>query len=250
MGFTDVAVARGRTFISMTGTAAQVKYAFQAPVHRYLLDGETHHAISVDPTLPQALQGIVSGIRGLNDFHPHARARRVIQPKFTSSITGNHFMAPGDFYTIYGVAPLLANGITGTGQSIAIAGQTDIQVSDIEAFQTASGLTVKDPQIVLDGTDPGTSTDDLSEADLDIEWSGAIAPGATIIYVNSSDAFTSVVYAIDNNLAPIVSVSYGACEAQVGSTTLDFFEYDVSAGQCSGNYGCGTGRRSGRSRLR
>lgn len=220
MGFTDVTVARGRTFISMTGTAAQVKYAFQAPVHRYVLNGETHHAISVDPTLPQALQGIVSGIRGLNDFHPHARARRVIQPKFTSSISGNHFMAPGDFYTIYGVAQLLANGITGTGQSIAIAGQTDIQVSDIEAFQTASGLTVNDPQIVLDGTDPGTSTDDLSEADLDIEWSGAIAPGATIIYVNSSDAFTSVVYAIDNNLAPIVSVSYGACEAQVGSTSL------------------------------
>ncbi len=224
MGFTNVQAARGRTFISMTGTAAQVRYAFQTPVHKYTLNGVTHYANSADPVLPQALQGLVTGIRGLNDFHPRPHSRRsVIQPRFTSSISGNHYIAPADFWTIYNVKPLLAGGITGVGQSIAVAGQTDLAVSDIEAFQSASGLPIKDPQIVLDGPDPGTSSSDLSEADLDVEWSGAVATGATIIYVNSTDVFTSLTYAIDNNLAPVVSDSYGSCEAQTGQAGINSF---------------------------
>ena len=221
MGFTNVQVARGRTFVSMTGTAAQVRYAFQTPVHKYNLNGVTHYANSADPVLPQALQGVVMGIRGLNDFHPHPHLRSVMQPRFTSSISGNHYVAPEDFWIIYNVKPLLASGITGAGESIAVAGQTDIAVSDIEAFESASGLAIKDPQIVLDGPDPGTSASDLSEADLDIEWSGAVATGATIIYVNSTDVFTSLTYAIDNNLAPVVSNSYGACEAETGEASID-----------------------------
>ena len=223
IGFTDVAVARGRTFITMSGTAAQVQYAFQTPVRRYSFNGEIHHAIAADPVLPRALQGVVAGIRGLDDFHPKPHARRVAQPRFTSSITGNHFIAPEDFQIIYGVQSLIQSGINGSGQSIAIAGQTDINNSDVEAFQTASGLPVKDPQVVLDGNDPGiqSQSGDLSEADLDIEWAGAVAPGATIIYVNSTDVFTSLTYAIDNNLASVLSISYGACEAQIGANTIN-----------------------------
>jgi subtilase family serine protease len=222
LGFADVQVARSRTFISMTGTAAQVRYAFQTPIHQYAFKGRTHYANASDPILPQALQGVVSAIRGLNDFHPHPLATpRVVQPRFTSGITGEHFLAPEDFQIIYNVAPLLQSGIDGTGQSIAITGQTDIQLSDIEAFQKAAGLPVKDPTIVVDGPDPGTKQDNLSEADLDIEWSGAVAPGAKIIYVNSSDAFTSLIYAIDNKLAPVVSISYGNCEANVGTADIN-----------------------------
>src|SRR6185312_9035333 len=50
---------------------------------------------------------------------------------------------------------------------------------------------------------------------LDIEWAGAIARNATIIYVYSADAIgISVPYAIDQNLAPIITLSFGACERQ------------------------------------
>jgi hypothetical protein len=164
---------------------------------------------------------VVSGIRGLNDFHPRPHAiRSSSQPQFTSSISGNHFIAPGDFAVIYDVQPLYSSGIDGTGEKIAVAGQTDIKVSDIHAFQTASGLPVKDPQIILDGSDPGTLTGDETEADLDIEWSGAVARGATIVYVNSSDALTSAIYAIDQNVAPVLSISYGACENETPSGEL------------------------------
>ncbi|HEX4808216.1 MAG TPA: S53 family peptidase [Bryobacteraceae bacterium] len=221
MGFTTVQAARTRTFISMTGTAAQARYAFGTPIHRFISNGETHYANASDPVLPAQLQGVVASIRGLNDFHPHPHARAVARPRFTSSISGNHYVAPEDFQIIYNVKPLIAAGTNGTGQSIAVMGQTDIQNSDIEAFESASGLPVKDPQVVLDGPDPGTSSSDLQEADLDLEWSGAVAPGATIIYVNSSDVFTSLTYAIDNNLAPVASISYGACEAETGVAEIN-----------------------------
>jgi subtilase family serine protease len=218
MGLNNIQVARSRTFVSMSGTAAQVRYAFQTTIHRYRVNGSPHYAESTDAVLPAELDGMVSGIRGLNDFHPRAHVRlrsfAGTQPRFTSSLTGNHFLAPDDFATIYNVRSLYASGIDGTGQGIAIAGQTDILLSDIEAFQAASGLPLKDPQIVLDGADPGSDPGDQSEADLDIEWAGAVARGATIIYVNSQDVFTSATYAIDNNLAPVLSITYGACAAQ------------------------------------
>jgi hypothetical protein len=221
LGFSDIQPARSRTFVQMAGTASQVRLAFGTGIRHYRVNGKLHYANSSDPVLPRALKDVVSGIRGLNDFHPRPHAiRRSSQPQFTSSISGNHFIAPGDFAVIYDVQPLYSSGIDGTGEKIAVAGQTDIKLSDIHAFQTASGLPVKDPQIILDGSDPGTLTGDETEADLDIEWSGAVARGATIVYVNSSDALTSAIYAIDQNVAPVLSISYGACENETPSGEL------------------------------
>ena len=68
-------------------------------------------------------------------------------------------------------------------------------------------------------TDPGLQASDIDEANLDVEWSGAIAPNATIIFVvgdpvNGGGVFDSLFYAITHSpiLAPVISVSYGECE--------------------------------------
>jgi hypothetical protein len=75
----------------------------------------------------------------------------------------------------------------------------------------------------VDGT-TGFSTGDEVEADLDVEWSGGVAKNATILYVftgsNSSlNVFNALEFAIDNNLAPVISISYGNCEANLGTFT-------------------------------
>ena len=238
-GFSDVEAPKSRTSISASGSVAQVSGAFQTSIHRYQINGVEHIANASDPTLPMGLEGLVGHIQGLNDIHPkphgvRSRATAGLTPKFTSSISGSHFIAPGDFATIYDVQPLYGNGIDGTGQTIAIAGQTDIQLSDIEAFQTASGLPIKDPQIQLFGTDPGTSTDDEQEADLDIEWAGAVARGATILYVNSQDAFTSAIDAIQNNVANVLSITYGACEASISTTEITSFNAALQQANAQG----------------
>ncbi len=218
-GFTNIQVARSKNLITMSGTVGVAQDAFRTAIHRFDVNGAEHFANTTDPYLPAALQNVVHGIRGLTDLHPHPHAK-VAHPHFTSSISGNTFMAPGDFATIYDVQNLYNAGVTGTGQKIAIAGQTDIQNFDIEAFQTAAGLTVQPPTIILDGADPGLQKGDLSEAELDVEWAGAVARGATIVYVNSSDAFNSAVYAITNQVANILSLTYGSCEAQVGTAEM------------------------------
>jgi uncharacterized protein (TIGR03437 family) len=76
--------------------------------------------------------------------------------------------------------------------------------------------------LVTGSTDPGTSTADIDEANLDLDWSGAMAPNATIIYVNSTNVYTSVQYAIDQNLAPVISMSYGYCEPKISATPASF----------------------------
>jgi subtilase family serine protease len=223
-GFQVRNTASSRTWISFSGTAQQVQAAFHARMHRYLVNGEIHHANATEPAVPGAFAGVVLGFRGLSDFRPNARGRAsiVAGPRFTSSVSGNHFLAPGDFATIYDLNPLYSAGINGTGQKIAVMGQTDIVMTDIATFRTLAGLPANNPQIVLPSSDPGTSQNDLAEADLDLEWSGAVARNATIIYVNSSNAFDSLIYAVDHNVAPVISISYGLCEPSIAPSDASF----------------------------
>ncbi len=216
-GFTDVEAARSRNVISFSGTAAQVEAAFQTPIHSYALHGTAHIANATAPQLPKALRGMVAGIRGLHDFHPKPHG---LHPHFTSAVSGNVFLTPDDFATIYGLQSLYGSGITGAGRSIVIPGQSDINVSDIEAFQTAAGRPVKDPQVILTGTDPGTNTGDMQESDLDLEWAGGIAYGASVIFVNSTDVFTSITYAVTNNVADVMPITYGNCEVETGQSEI------------------------------
>lgn len=221
-GFSNVKVARTGTFLTMSGTAAMAASAFATPIHNYQTpDGAIHYANASDPTLPHAFAGVISAITGLNDFHPKPRtyAIRPVVPRFTSSISGNHFVAPGDFATIYDVNTLYDAGMTGAGVKIAVPGQTDLNMAQVQAFRSAAGLPSNRPQTVLVGADPGVSADDQLESYLDVEWSGAVAKSATIIYVYAKDVFTSFQDIVDQNLASVVPLTYGYCEAQFGSTT-------------------------------
>ena len=224
-GFANIQVARGRTWVSCSGTAAQVRAAFHTSIHKYILNGEAYFANSSDPQLPKALEGIAQSIRGLHNFRlkPHIR----ILPRFTSSISGNHYTAPDDWETIYNVKPIAAHGVDGTGITIAVVGQSSILLSDIAAFRSAANLAAKAPTVLVPPghTAPGFVSGDEEESDLDLEWSGAIAPNANILFITASATVgngvdDSITYAIDNNVAPIMSTSYGLCEPDVGSAQV------------------------------
>lgn len=226
-GFTNVHPARGRNWVSFTGTAAQVESALSTSIHHYNVNGTMHYANATAPMVPQALSGIVTGFRGLTDFKPHPMNAKRTRPYYSSSSIGD-VIAPGDIATMYDINPLYNSGIDGTGQTLAVMGQTEIYLADLNDFRTGFGLsslsctvdgtglitTCNDPhfQYVLDGSSKLSTTGDISEADLDLEWSGAVARNAKIIYVNSTDTFTSYYYAIDNKIAPVISLSYGFCE--------------------------------------
>jgi pseudomonalisin len=222
-------VTAGRRSIIFSGTAAQVQAAFHAPIHTYKIGGEVHHANAKEPEIPAALVQVVGGVVSLHDFHSeplHAFARKA-SPEFTSG--GSHYLAPADFATIYNLGPLYQQSINGTGQSIAIVGRSNIRMADVRQFRSMFGLPANDPQIIVNGADPGIfSSGEETEADLDVEWSGAVARNATIKFVvskstNSSDGVDlSAQYIVNHNLAPVMSTSFGLCEAWLGSSGNNF----------------------------
>jgi len=229
-GFNVDRVANSRLSITFSGTAGQVEQAFQTEMHHYLVSGETHFANSTNLSIPSALAGIVRGVGNLDDFRPQPQHRFQTQsaltatPDFTSGQSGEHFLTPDDVATIYDINAAYSTGYNGSGETIAIVGQSAVDVSDIEAFQSAAGLTVKAPSITLV---PGTGSSatvagDEAESDLDLEYSGGIATGATIdfIYVgnaNNNNVYNALQYAVDDDLAPIISISYGTCETELDS---------------------------------
>jgi len=257
-GFTVRSVARGRNSITISGTVAQFESAFQTQIHRFSVDGESHFANATPLRMPAALGGIVTAVRGLHDFRLKplgVRRPSGLHPLYYDSTVGT-LLAPGDIATIYDIKPLYSASpaIDGAGQKLAIVGQTDLYLADINDFRqgfglsTISGCTSNPTSGVITAcsstnfryilntgdTDPNTPSacGDLSEADLDIEWSGATARNAQIIYINSPVVFDSscttqtnsnggvesaLSYAIQNQVAPVVSMSYGICEEQAGN---------------------------------
>ena len=244
-GFSIDSVARSANLIRFSGTVRQVEQAFQTEMHYYNVAGERHFAPASALTLPMAMVSVVAAVTNLDDFKPHPMHIRSnnVQPRpgFTSGQSGNVFLAPGDINVIYDLKPLLSAGTNGTGQTIAIMGQSSVVTSDIENFQKAAGLTTKDPSLVLvpiSGS-PQTFQGDESESDLDLEWSGAIAPGADIFFVYTGSnstygVFDSLQYAVDEKIGNIISISYGACEPELSSTNLNLLEAVVSQAATQG----------------
>jgi hypothetical protein len=259
-GFQVAPVSNGHTVIEFGGTAGQVQEAFHTAIHKYSVPTksgtrEDHWANSTDPSIPAALAPVVAGINTLHNFP--RKPMHVVRgaytkntdtgivktlgsanpamPSWTTSCDQGQetcfFLGPYDFAAIYNVTGLW-NGspaIDGTGQTIAVIGESDVDFKDIEGFQNMFGLPSKDPVLVLDGPDPGVEPGDETESDLDLEWSGSVAKGATIDFVIAATTNTTLgvdlaaQHAVDHNVAPIISESYGICELGVGTTGNQFY---------------------------
>jgi subtilase family serine protease len=251
-GFLIGNAPKGKTTIDFSGTAAQVQQAFHTPIHKYVINGQEHWANVKDPAIPSALTASVEGIVSLHNFFPRAQsvagpARQINRPLYTfptnpqcsestSSSNTNpclYGVGPADFDKIYNVP----SSLTGAGETIAIVSDSDINSTDVDQFRQIFGLPAKNfQQIETDPSgDPGiqppnrtNSNGDEVEAILDVEWAGAVAPAAMIDLVVSpttnttSGIDTSAQYIVNNKLAPIMGVSYGLCELDLGTAGNSF----------------------------
>lgn len=232
--------ARARNFVTFSGSVQRVEQAFHTRIRRYLVDGETYFANATELSLPVELQDLFGGIRGLDDF---SRPRAAPSPQNTSG-SGVTQLAPDDWATIYDVAPLYAQGIDGTGQRIGILGRSDMNQAYIDSFRSMFGLAPSQVEQHLVGPDPGV-TNASTEAALDVEWSGAIARHATVVYVYAGSFNDAAQAAIDQNLAPVLSESAGTCEPLGGvgnrmmaqQANAEGITWVASAGD-SGGAGC------------
>ena len=228
-GFTIDEVARGRRWINFSGSVGQVERAFHAEMHQYLVDGELHHANATPPAIPRALGDLIVGFASLHDFRkkPSHGPVTAVAPDWTTG--SSHYLGPGDFATIYNSNPLYSRtpAIDGTGQTVAVVARTNINHSDPTTFRSFFKLPAKSPNYILNGSDPGlvggSLSGEVTEANLDVQWSGAIAYNATVdMVISASTEGTdgvdlSAQYIVNNNLAPIMTTSFGLCEQYLGS---------------------------------
>jgi subtilase family serine protease len=234
-GFTVNSAYPNGMVIDFSGTAAQVGSAFYTSIHNLDVNGVHHIANFSDPQIPEALAPAVAGILSLHDFHP----RKMSRAKYTFTYNGQaqEAMVPADLATIYDFNPLFAKGITGTGQTIAVLEDTNLYSSqDWSTFRSTFGLTQytsgslatahpAPPSGTTNCASPGVNSDD-DEAILDAEWASAAAPGAAIeVAACASSNVTFGVYIAAQNLVSsatppsIISISYGACEAENGAAS-------------------------------
>ncbi len=229
-GFRIEEIANSKLWINFSGNVQQVERAFQTNIRQFEVDGQIHYANATDPSIPRAFAGLVEGVVSLHDFPLKHDANLRQLPPNANLVGGGNALAPGDFATIYNLTPLYNAGFDGTGQTIAIVGRTDIVLGDVQFFRSNFLLPAKDPVFIHNGNDPGdVHGTEEGEADLDVEWSGAVAKNATIDFVISKSTHTSdgvdlsAQYIVNNNLAPVMSTSFGLCEQSLGATRNTFW---------------------------
>jgi hypothetical protein len=236
-GFQNISVTTGKTAVEFSGNVGQVRSAFHTEIHKFFVDGEEHFANVSVPQIPAALAPVIKGMASLQNFRSRPMLRRVgkfrknlttgvTEPLFTfTDVNGTFYgLGPGDFAKIYNVP----GTATGASRSIAIVARSNINLQDVCDFRTMFALTPSCPtyqnsnlQIILNGADPGLVSGDEGESDLDVQWAGAVAPAATIKFVATQTTQTdgvdgvsaSAFYIVNNNIADVLSQSYGFCEA-------------------------------------
>ena len=242
-GFAVSGVSRARDRITFSGTAAQVAAAFSAPVHRYLVDGEEHVAPSADLSLPADLAAVTTAVLHLSDFRPQPMSRIALQPAYSTAGTQTHYLAPRDLAVMYDLPVPSNTSYPGIGQTVAIVGQSYVDVSLNSVIREfVGGSTTLNLQTVLV---PGTGVEAVSpidavESEIDLEYAAGLLDQAQILLVHvGSDphfnVFDALGFAIDQNLAPVVSISYGQCETLLSQAELEqataIFQQAASQGQ-------------------
>ena len=167
--------------------------------------------------------------------------------------------SPQDIQTAYGVDNLLNRGDNGRGETIVIIdsyGSPTI-TADLASFDAGFGLPAPPSFRILSplGTvpyDPATFPDEpdwAAETTLDVEWSHAMAPDASIVLMTSPVDETEGVqglpqfdqlenYALDHHLGQVISQSWGATEntlfSAAGQQVINEFEATYARAAASG----------------
>jgi trimeric autotransporter adhesin len=262
-GFSGLRVNPGKETMEIAGNVAAMRSAFHASIHAYQVNGETHYANANDPEIPAALAPVVGGFFSLNNFRPRSTSRVLgkagynprtgtATPQWTVGSGPSYdtfVLSPADFAVQYDLNALYSSGVTGTGQTIAIVNESNINIDLVNQFRSMflPGNPANPPQVMIDGNDPGVDGMNnydgpnyaSTEAYLDVEWAGAVAPSATIDLVIAADTALedgldlAATYAVYTNVAPVMSLSFGQCELYLGAkneTIEDLWEQAAAQG--------------------
>ncbi len=221
--------------IEAVGQVGQVEGAFSVSINAYEHGGHSYFANQEDPSLPTAfsygrgsynLAGMVSGISGMTTYSAiHTESLNLSQMGLGSGGTcqtqgtfcaGPQGYSPQQIDSAYQVP----STVTGQGVTIAVATLAPLTNTDATNFWASYGIdrTGSLSQLSVDGAAIGQAVAGAgsSETSLDVERSGAMAPGANIVaYVapNTNNGFVDLYdTVVSQDQAQVVTTSWGEAE--------------------------------------
>ena len=248
--------------LQFTGSVAQAQRTFEVRISRFGDGGA--YANTTDPIVPGRLSGVIGAILGMDNMvhavpvthapPPSSKPDRERRPGRSDAgspiqlaqaerdspagaaidpviIGGIQAFGPSDLRTFYDET--VGTGQDGTGDCIAIVGVSDFVDSTMSAFTNQFGLPAISYTRTLYGANPGLNSAE-EEAELDLQWSHAAAPGASIVYHLGSNLITDISGAVNANACGVISISYGLCgpSASFLKNTLDpIFKQAATQGQ-------------------
>jgi subtilase family serine protease len=229
-GFEINLVYSGGMVIDFSGTAGQLRDAFQTELHNLVVHGVRHVANIRHPQIPAALAPAVVGIASLHDFLPRPMYKP--RPNYTAANSSLLAVVPAALATIYNLNPLFKAGYSGKGQTVVVIENTNVySTADWTTFRTAFGLSTyttgtftqvhpAPPTGPSNCANPGVNGDD-GEAILDAEYASAAIELASCADTQTTfGGLIAVQNIINAKTTPpaIISISYGECEAYNGAT--------------------------------
>ena len=237
-GFQVVGGSPGNGYIKFSGSVSSIRHAFSTRISKFSPDSSKYGNLS-DPQIPAEYGDLVGSVTGLNNLHA---SKPMIEPSPDVTLSGATAVGPADFYAFYDETPLQNAGVTGTG-CIAIVGDSDFNPGPIQAFNNQFGLpdnSASITKVLADGSNPGINMDE-SETLLDLEWSHAVAPGASTKYFlgnegssTNSGIVDALGAAVTDGSCAVISISFGLCGTPAGfytSTVANIVTQAQSQGQ-------------------
>ena len=241
-GLTVNQVHAGRLAIEFSGTRGAGERGFSD--RRFTAIRSTARRIWPTPpilSVPAALAPVIAGLAPVNDFHPQPQLKVLGQAQFNAKThqatpqwtypvgSGVVFlMAPGDFAVQYDINPVYNAGITGSGQSIAIVSASNVDLSMVQAYQSLFGLSANLPQVIVDGATPARMKRPLKRTSTS-RLRARLRPAPRSCCTPRRDtALTdglalAAMRAVEDDLAGVISTSYGECEQQLGQSGNAFW---------------------------
>src|SRR5436305_556252 len=226
-------IAPNNLLIDVTSTVAPAQQAFNVHINNYRLGQRSFFANATPARVPSSLRPMIIGIVGLdNTIQLHSNHQHSV----LASPTG---LSPAEIANAYNSNPFYAAGLHGEGQTVALLELDGYQLSDIQQYmQTYNlGSTSNIARVLVDGFN-GAAGMSAIEVELDMELLAAVAPRANqIVYEgpNTLQGFSDILNKIvTDNKAQVASISWGLCEATMGSQQLQTFHNILQQGAAQG----------------
>src|SRR5580704_15125329 len=180
----EVARAAGGV-VEFRGSVAQVERTFAVKIARF--GAADAYANISDPFIPSRFANVIGAITGMDNMtHAMPAGQRMNAASVApDAVVGSaQAFGPDDFYNFYDEAPVA--GSDGAGDCVAIVGTSDFLDSALSAYTNQFGIAPISYTRELHGVNPRINGAEI-EAEIDLEWAHAAAPGAALTFHLGAD---------------------------------------------------------------